>query len=400
MSNDRILLVLPLPIYDVNGVTFIDSQACTSLGLWLDNFHDVTMMGPQVRLAKPRTDISPTSTIRNVARLEIVPLPATWTPHRFIAALPAASKKLRQQIQRSNYLHFAIGGLWGDWAAIASVIARRQGRPYAVWTDRVESEVARYANQARTGLKRTYWSGNIALMQTVERHVIQHSQLGLFNGLDTFDAYAKFSSDPHLVFNISVANESFITDDELAQRLARAGPLRIIYAGRVHREKGVYDWLDALFRLSIKFEATWIGDGPELDNARALVEQHGQSLKIRFPGPISHAEVQSALSNSDVFLFCHKTPESPRCLIEALYHGLPLIGYDTAYPRSLIADSAGILTPRDQVSPLIESLSNVAFDKSLLASISQKAAIQGRKFSATAMFRHRSDLMRQIRTSN
>ena len=51
-------------------------------------------------------------------------------------------------IEDADYLSFAIGGLFGDWGAVACFEAHRMKRPYAVWTDRVESRVMREAGRA------------------------------------------------------------------------------------------------------------------------------------------------------------------------------------------------------------------------------------------------------------
>ena len=108
-------------------------------------------MGPQVALAEPRADTSNIETIKNRDRLTILPVTAAWTPLKFIRALPATARVLDNEIRRADYLHFAIGGLWGDWAAVASFIARRLKLPYAIWTDRVESRVAEFTNLSRRG---------------------------------------------------------------------------------------------------------------------------------------------------------------------------------------------------------------------------------------------------------
>jgi colanic acid/amylovoran biosynthesis glycosyltransferase len=187
--NDRILLVLQLPLYRIGDETFIDTQACNGLRLWVENFDAVTLIGPQIIRSEPPADTSNSKTVVRGERLLIVPLPKARSPHRFIVDFSKASSLLWQQIGDANYLHFAIGGVWGDWAAVASIMAHRAGLKYAVWTDRVESTVERFANQSRTGLKKAYRKFCSALMERLERRVIQRSSLG-FNGTDCFDAYA------------------------------------------------------------------------------------------------------------------------------------------------------------------------------------------------------------------
>ena len=389
MSQDRILLVLPLPLHSVGESILIDKQACTALGYWLDNFSSVTLMGPRLETASDGA--APASSIRGVERLEIIPLPEAWRPDKFVRTAPHAYRALTRQIRRADYLHFAIGGVWGDWGALACIIARQLKRQYAVWTDRVESQVVTFANERRTGLTRLYWSMNIALMKALERHVIKHSALGLFHGKDTFSTYAKFCSNPRTVYNITTGTEAMISDGDLQVRLQRTGPLQIIYAGRVHREKGVYDWIDVLSKLSIEFEATWFGDGPELDAVRHLVD----GKPISFPGPISHSLALEQMRRSDLFLFCHKTLESPRCLIEALQSGLPLVGYSSPYQDDLIEGRAGLLTPIHDTKAVAGSLAHLNRDK--LNQLSINAREIGAKYFAENIFKERAKLMRTLK---
>jgi glycosyltransferase involved in cell wall biosynthesis len=49
----------------------------------------------------------------------------------------------------------------------------------------------------------------------------------------------------------------------------------------------------------------------------------------------------ASLRTTDIFLFCHKTAELPRCLGEALAAGSPLVGYGSAYARDLVATNGG-----------------------------------------------------------
>lgn len=396
MSDDRLLLVLPLPIYRVGTRSYIDTQAANNLGLWLDNFKHVTLIGPEVALPDARHDTSDVETVRNRDRLTILPVTAAWTPPKFLKALPFTAKLLHQQIRRADYLHFAIGGLWGDWAAVASFIARRLELPYAVWTDRVESEVAMYSNLSRRGFKKAYHSINIPLMKVLERTVIRGSSIGLFHGEDCFNAYARFSSNPHVVHDIATGQADLISKQELADRFSRPQELRIAYAGRAHREKGIFDWINALTNLQFPFSATWIGDGPEIDVARKMVQASKLQDKIHFPGAISHGEVLSRLKRFDVFLFCHKTPESPRCLIEALQCGLPLVGYCSPYPQMLAVNGAGLLSEKDDISMLVRTLSSMNSDRTFLKSSSEAAATEGAKYSAEKVFAHRAKLMRDV----
>ena len=55
MSNGRLLLVLPLPVYVVDGRFYTDNKVCHGLSLWLANFNSVTLASPiETRATFPR----------------------------------------------------------------------------------------------------------------------------------------------------------------------------------------------------------------------------------------------------------------------------------------------------------------------------------------------------------
>ena len=220
--------------------------------------------------------------------------------------------------------------------------------------------------------------------------------------MDCYKAYASYSSNPHVVHDIHIEADARISDHELNKRLSRStGPLRLVYAGRVHSDKGVLDWIDALAiaaRDGVDFTATWFGGGPELDAARARIHQLGLASKVVFPGPLDLPQLMRELRTFDAFVFCHKTPESPRCLMEALICGLPIIGYDSSYARDLIQNGGGMLSPIHDPRSLARSLFAIQ-DRATLSHLSRCAAIDGQKFTAESAFCDRSRLMKTIRIS-
>ena len=135
---ERLLLILPLHAYRVGEKIFIDAQACNGLRLWLKNFRFVTLMCPMELCLRSPASTLPLESIDGIDRMAFFGLPTAYAPVKFFANLPEVMRLLSKQISVANYSHFAIGGLWGDWASVASIIASRAGIPFAVWTDRVE----------------------------------------------------------------------------------------------------------------------------------------------------------------------------------------------------------------------------------------------------------------------
>jgi glycosyltransferase involved in cell wall biosynthesis len=332
-------------------------------------------------------------------RLQIVCLPDRRRALGFFRELGAVVRMLDRLIDESTHRSFAIGGLFGDWGAVAALRANRKRVDASVWADRVESQVTRFAADRARGPRRLLRRTTALAMKHYERFVIRRSALGLFHGADCFAEYAAFSPSPHLVHNIHLSESARIAPAALAAKVARpAGPLRIVYAGRAHADKGVFDWIETLAdaaRRGVAFDATWYGDGPELDAARAAVRAVELDARIAFHGALhDRAALMARIGEADLFLFCHKTPESPRCLIEALISGTPIVGYDSNYPRDLIGGHGGGLLTEGAPQALADAVARLAGDRALLGRLVRDAAADGYPFTDTEVFRHRSNLIK------
>ena len=276
------------------------------------------------------------------------------------------------------------------------------GRRYAAWTDRVESQVVR--TEARSGSLKSRIKKHVIHrpMAILERWVIRRSTLGLFHGQQTFDAYAPYSRNPQIVHDIHVARDAHISDQAFATKResAQSGPLRIIYAGRASEMKGPIDWATALHVLSaagLPFSADWLGDGPQLDDLRQKLQQDGMQDSVTLHGFVNDAAaVANRMQSAHVFLFCHKTPESPRCLIESLIAGTPIIGYDGSYAADLIRQhGGGHLVPVGDTAALGQTLIDIASNRDRLTNLIDNARKDGAPFDDESVFQHRSELIKR-----
>lgn len=400
--NATLLLYAPVPLHGPKGALTLEAQACNGLRLWAENFDAVIVMLPWSAAPAPAGWLPLAAVGPNLARIEIVALPMAYRPDQFLRHYPATQAQIAGLIGRAGYLSFAIGGLFGDWGAVAALTAHRLHRPFAVWTDRVESEVV------RRGASDGPWRARLRARLThrpmawLERAVIGRAALGLFHGRETFDAYAPICGGvAALVHDIHIAASDHMVAGavEAKARQAAGGPLRIVYAGRADAMKGPMDWiavLEGLAAAGVAFEAVWFGDGPERGAMQAHLAGAGLTGRVRLPGFIAdRAQVLGELRAAQVFLFCHKTPESPRNLIEALVSACPIVGYDGAYAQDLIAaHGGGRLTPAGDVAALTQCLTELDRDRSLLADLIGRAASDGAPFDDVTVFRHRADLIK------
>jgi colanic acid/amylovoran biosynthesis glycosyltransferase len=216
LRTTSLLLVLPLHAYRHGSCVFIDAQARNGLRFWLDSFGTLS-------LACPTFDKPPPPHYAPIEdpRVSFTALPVAYRPHTFAVALPSAALALRRLIQEAEHLHFAIGGIFGDWASIAAIIARTQRRKFCVWTDRVESKVLAYQAQSKSWPKRYYNSALAKVTARYERKIIRLSDLGLFHGMDCFEEFSPYSKNPRVVHDIHLDESDLVTDDQIERRLDR-----------------------------------------------------------------------------------------------------------------------------------------------------------------------------------
>jgi len=402
-SNDTLLIYAPVPLHrDAEGRLLVEAQAVNGLRLWARNFSRVIAMMPLSPAPALPGWIPVSQAGSSLDRVHLEPLPMAYRPDQFMRRFPATQRRIRGLISEARWLSFAIGGLFGDWGAVAGFTAHRMGRPFAVWTDRVESEVVRQG--ARSGPWRARLRARLTHrpMAALERAVIRRASLGLFHGKETYDTYAAFSRGPaEIVHDIHLGRGDHISAGRLDEKMAKAaqGPLRLVYVGRADPMKGPFDWIEVLERLSamgIDFRARWLGEGSERAEMLAGTADAGLQSRVELPGFVaSRAAILEELRSSHVFLFCHLTPESPRCLIEALASGCPLAGYASAYPRDLIAShGGGVLVDRGDTAALAAEIARLDADRPRLVQLIRAAASDGAPFTDEAVFEHRSDVIR------
>jgi len=407
--HSSILLVLPLPVrYDEQGCLLIESQAANGLDRWAENFDMVTaacILTPDTKLnARSSWTWRPVKDLTCADRVEVIPLPWAYRPLLFMRHYREIRKLLKNLIERTKYLVFAIGYSWGDWASLGCLEAIRQHRPYAVWTDLVDYQVIRFDAERQPLLRRIYRRHvDATIVKHYHHYLIARSRLGLFHGGDCFDAYAPVCSNPHLVHDVHLKQLQAIPVRQLeskADEIRTCGRLRIGYAGRAADSKGAWDWLDVIKRLvdsGVDLEATWVGDGPLLAELRASAHQMGLDDRVRFPGFVAdRGQVLNFLRNCHLLVFCHKVPESARVLVESLVCGTPVVGYDSPYPRDIIAGHLwGRLTPQHDVAALADVIAQLDQDRELLAEMVSSTSSSASIFNDEAVFRHRSDLIKK-----
>jgi glycosyltransferase involved in cell wall biosynthesis len=401
--DDSLFLVLPVPMRRIDGVVHVESQAVHGLSRWADNFPRVVaaMVCYPEAIARNLRAVTwePVEGRPELATVEIVGLPYGYGLAPHFRHLQDIRRRLRSRIEQARYLCFAIGGCFGDWGAVAASIADSTERPFAVWTDRVESRVIRQQSMLKESWLRR-WKGlaYAELVGVYERRVIRKAALGLFNGKDTYETYKRNVTRAFSVMDIHISAADRLPEESIMS--LKGGPrLRIGYAGRAVEMKAPLQWLAVLHELAergVDFEATWLGDGPLLETMRRHVADCRLSERVRLPGFVGDREsVLAALRSWDVLLFTHITPESPRVLLESMVSATPIVGYESLYARDLVRDfGADYLVPVGRTAELVDKLARLAADPAELNRLRTETYRNSGGFNDVAVFKQRSDLIK------
>ena len=407
LSEDGILLVLPVPFKKLaDGQLLCEEQATNGIDQWAENFSHVTVAAPVLSENLPHGASTvlwrDPETLRHRDKVTLVPLPTAYTPLTFATSFARTRRTLLEHITRNRYLSFGIGGLIGDWAALGARLAQSRGLRYSIHTDRVEHALLFKLASQKSLLRRLKARLVGGSMRAYHRGIIRGCALGLWHGSDCFLAYSPWARESHLIHDIHLKPADVISAAELAakQQSATRGRLRIAYAGRLDPMKSPLDWLRALGAArdrGAEFEAVWLGDGPLHDDFHACLDQLGLRDYVRAPGFISErVTLLAELRRAHVFVFTHVTPESPRCLLEALISGSPIVGYQSAFAEELTAArGGGAYVPLGDWQALGAEVAELATNRPRLAGLIAEAAENGSRFNDQAVFRERSELIRR-----
>lgn len=406
----KLLIVAPVPLREHQGRLELDTQTCDALVRWSENFDEVVLACPllpqTIRAESINASLESWQALADLPcadRLEVVPLPYAYQLQVFLQTYRETARLLRQKILECQYLCFGVGGLVGDWPAIACLEAMRLQRPYSVSFGRVEYEVLHQMAPYESWKRRLKYLFTLPLMKQYHRYLVRHASLGLFQGQDCYDEFASFCPQPHCVYNTNTQKTDQIKAAELqakTQEVLSGAPLSICYVGRAAEMKGPFDWIRAIHQATqkgVNLKATWIGQGPLLEEMRSLIQSLGLTDRIQLLGFISdRSQLLQRLRQQHIFLFCHQTPEAPRCLIEALISGCPLIGYGSPYAKALVdQEGGGSFVPVQDWQGLANLLQTFDRDREQLAQLIAAAARSGQPFDQETVYRHRSELIQQ-----
>ncbi|GAA3722066.1 glycosyltransferase involved in cell wall biosynthesis [Spinactinospora alkalitolerans] len=193
------------------------------------------------------------------------------------------------------------------------------------------------------------------------------------------------------VISSGVAEPAFAGGTSGPDPLAGVPRPRVLFLGRLHRQKGVDVLLRAFSRIADQgAHLVVVGDGPEAAGLRALADRLGVAARVHWRGFVPHEQVPPILAAVDALALPSRYEELGTVLVEALRAGVPVVAADTGGIPDVIEDGVtGLLVPAEAPEPLARALSGLLGDRDLAA----RLAAAGRARAA----RYRWDrLARQV----
>ncbi|EGQ5301395.1 glycosyltransferase, partial [Enterobacter hormaechei] len=154
------------------------------------------------------------------------------------------------------------------------------------------------------------------------------------------------------------------------------GVINICSVGYLMQKKG-FDRLILAFdkikeNYNIAFQLKIIGDGPDLDTLKEMIEQKGLKSNIEMLGEQSKDEIAYHMGQSDVFILLSRVETFGVVFIEALASGLFCIATKSGGPEFIIKnDMLGeLLENIDDANYFSEKIANVLLSEKFKSDVS------------------------------
>lgn len=166
-----------------------------------------------------------------------------------------------------------------------------------------------------------------------------------------------------------------VDTSRFAPSAVRSGSVRrILYVGRLEREKNLATLLVAAARLAdrVPLGVTLIGAGSLETPLRAQADALG--VRADLPGVVDHRELPARYREADAFVLPSFTEGHPKALIEAMASGLPCVASDCPGNRALIRDGeTGVLFDPSSAEALAAALGRVLGDEGRAREMGRRA---------------------------
>jgi glycosyltransferase involved in cell wall biosynthesis len=174
-------------------------------------------------------------------------------------------------------------------------------------------------------------------------------------------------------------------DPELCDPDRYPGEVKVLYAGRLTKEKGAELLVESFLRAYAtdpRLHLLLAGGGPEEEMLR---ERLGE--QATFLGWLEGDDFARAYASADMFLFCSRTDTFGQVLVEAGASGLPAVAVDEGGPSSIVVDGETGRLCEPEPAMLAAAILQLADSPAWRAKLGRQAreAARGRTWEASML---------------
>lgn len=271
----------------------------------------------------------------------------------FLWHLPANMLRMIPPIRRADVLHVACPGYLDVVALLFAIVSRKR-------------TIVRYV---------AAWD-NPCLVARVTRWLLLHAV-----GPANIVILVGEGDDPprpsfHYLFSTAFDNRMVLSITP-NQSTTRQEPARLVFVGRLSREKGVDVLVEAMRQLRSRLQrngAGWsmphldlFGDGSQRTTLEAQVKRLALDDAISFQGQQPHARILQELQSADLLVLPSFTEGFPKARLDAMLCGVPVVTTDVGFARAMCGEPGerGWVVPVGDARALADRIAEIFADSGI-----------------------------------
>ena len=369
---------------DASGRRWLDALWAKDLVEHARYIKNLTLAAPVDHGGVPANAVA-LDQIAELKDLRCVELPA---PRNILMAfwlLPRTIAALWRAMGPATIVHSSVAGwpLAEAWILIPLLAFRRR-----VLYLNVESAFWRIVPGQRVPLSRRV---RAFMTERLNRACLEASDVSTFTHAGYRRSLMRRNLERGHVVEASWIDDSDVLDATLAEaqserRRRHSGPLRLVFAGRLTREKGLLVLLEAVssaLREGVSVELDIYGEGPLEDECRKRVAQLGSNVPIRLRGTMPYDwRFFAAIRAYDMLVVPTLSDEQPRIVFDAYAQGLPVLASRTDGLLQCVDDNVtGYLVPAGDASALAALVARIASQPGVLVAMSAACLERARRLT-------------------
>ena len=384
------MLLTFIPYFvDADGEVWLDQ-------LWHQDFQEHMAYLRSLTLAAPSKVMTTQKNLCRVhvpsgCQLSFAPLPSQDSLRTALVNLPATVVALMRAIKKADIVHSGVVG-WPyplGWIANPIALLMRKKLFIVIESSPWDSDDAELKRQVRS-----------RLMKTLARWAVNHADLVAFTHAGYRKELMTRGTGAVLISPATwIAQEQILPVADAIRRWESlsASRLRVLFAGRLTRDKGV-DLLIAAIRTladrGVSMEVDIIGEGTLREECDA-VARSGGSVTTRVLAPVPYGDpFFSLLRDYHAVIVPSVTNEQPRIVFDALSQGVALFASDTDGLKSCVDDGVtGQLFRRADVHSMAAVLERYAKAPQDLRKLGMQGLTVACGFTHRAMHQRRRDVL-------